>query len=407
MRGIAYVLALVTLSAGFAARASAEDVSMVVLGLRSAEGDDDLANSMTDALRQNARKVSGWKVVDRAVSMAQMSLAHGCDDIDAACLSEIAKGLQAERLLFGTVRRIGPKNKYDFEVSVSLFNATSRAIGATQTANIPRAEAHAKKSLLTIAEPLVAKLSAADSGGTGTLSLQVNVASVEVKLDGQVVGQTRDQQLVLEGLKDGEHHLELTAIGHLTHNQQVLIASGQRTEIKINLEPVPEPEPEPAPALATAAQQQGEESSGSIAWLGYTLISVGAVSLVGWGVSMYMVDQTNKDETFVTYKRAFPVSTDDVCDLADSGNTSGGRVSAAQLAEVQSLCNRGRTANMLQWVFLGAGVLTASIGTFILVSESADSGDEHASAQAKRRPVLTLRPELDRRSFGFQSQLRF
>ena len=38
-----------------------------MLGLRSAEGDDELANSLTDALRTMARKVSGWKVMDRAV----------------------------------------------------------------------------------------------------------------------------------------------------------------------------------------------------------------------------------------------------------------------------------------------------------------------------------------------------
>src|SRR5262245_65986912 len=108
MRWSACVLALVTLSGGIASSASAEDVSTVVLGLRSAEGDDDLANSMTDALRTMARKVSGWKVVDRAVSMSKVSLAHGCDDIDATCLSDIGKRLPAEPLAFVSVRRPGP-----------------------------------------------------------------------------------------------------------------------------------------------------------------------------------------------------------------------------------------------------------------------------------------------------------
>jgi hypothetical protein len=400
MRWSACVLALVTLSAGFASRASAEDVSTVVLGLRSAEGDDDLANSMTEALRTMAHKVSGWKVVDRAVSMSQMSLAHGCDDIDAPCLSEIAKGLQADRLLFGTLRRVGPKNKFDFEVSVSIFNASTRTLGKTETATIPRADARMKKALLGYAEPLVAKLSAADAG-SGVLSLQLNVASAEVRLDGQLVGQTRDKQLQLEGLKEGDHHLEITALGHLTHSQQILIASGQRTEIKVNLEPIPEPEPQPAPALAVT-DQPPEESSGSVAWLGYTLLGVGAASFAGWGVSMYMVDSTNKNDTFVEYKSKFPESTDDVCDLADHGDTAGGSVSASDLAEVQSLCSRGRTFNMLQWVFLGAGVLTASIGTFILVSES--GGEEHANA---KRPALTLTPQFDQRSFYLQTKLRF
>jgi D-Tyr-tRNAtyr deacylase len=407
MRFVTAVLSLVTLFAGFSPRAMAEDATTVVLGLRSVEGDDEFANAMTDALRASARKVSGWKVVDRAVSMSQMSLAHGCDDIDAPCLSEIAKGLQADRLLFGTVRRTqapgAPKAKYDYELSVSIFNAGTRTIGQTVTTTVPRAEAKSKK-LSGQAEPVIAKLSTGDSG-SGVLSVQVNVANAEVKLDGQVVGQTRDRTLVLDGLKEGEHNLELTAIGHLTHTQKILIASSQRTEIKVSLEPVPEPAPEAAPVAALTPEDE-ENGGASLNWLGYTLIGVGAASLAGWGVSMYLVDDTNKDRTFVTYKNSFPETADDVCDLADSNNTSGGAVSAAQLSEVKNLCSRGRTFNLLQWVFLGAGVLSASVGTFILVSESGGTEEELAKAKKSRRQ-FTLTPEFGRGSFAVQTKLRF
>jgi len=400
------VLALVVWSAGFAPQASAEDANTVVLGLRSVEGDDEAANNLTNALRAAARQVQGWKVVERAVSMSQMSLAHGCDDIDAPCLSEIAKGLQADRLLFGTVRRTAPpgaaKNKYDFEISVSLFNSTTRMIGSTETAVIPRADTKQPKVLATRAEPIIAKLSAADAG-SGILAVHVNVPSAEVRLDGQVVGQTRDRSLVLEGLKEGDHRLEITAIGHLSHSQQVMVASGQRTELRINLEPVPEPEPEPAPALALSTEEE-TESSGSIAWLGYTLIGVGVASLAGWGVSMYMVGETNDDPTFVAYKDAFPETADDVCDLADGNDNARGQISAMQLSEVKSLCSRGRTFNLLQWVFLGAGVLSAGVGTFVLVSES---GSEEQTQAKVERPVLTLSPQFGQRSFELQTTLKF
>jgi PEGA domain len=398
------ILVVVMLCAGLS-RAVAQDAMTVVLGLRSVEGDDEFANAMTEALRTSAQKVSGWKVAERGPSMSQMSLAHGCDDIDAPCLSEIAKGLQADRLLFGTVRRTAaqPKNKYDYEVSVSIFNASTRTIGATGTATVSRAEAKAKK-LDSRAEPIIAKLAASDTG-SGTLSVQVNVANAEVNVDNQVVGTTRDKSLVLEGLKEGEHTLRITAIGHLTHEQKILIASGQRTEIKVSLEPVPEPTPETAPVAALAPSE--EEGGGSnLSWLGYTLIGVGAASLAGWGVSMYLVNDTNKDRTFVTYKSAFPRTTDDVCDLADSNDTAGGRVSAAQLSDVKSLCSRGRTFNLLQWVFLGAGVLTASVGTFIVVSESGSSEEEVANAR-RRTQALTFTPEVGRGTLALHTQLRF
>ncbi len=399
------ILVVVTLCGGLS-QAAAQDAITVVLGLRSVEGDDEFANGMTDALRTAAQKVSGWKVADRAPSMSQMSLAHGCDDIDAPCLSEIAKGLQADRLLFGTVRRTStaPKNKFDYEVSVSIFNAGTRTIGTTNTSVVPRADAKAKK-LTTHAEPVIAKLASADTG-SGTLSVQVNVANAEVRLDGQVVGTTRDKSLVLEGLKEGEHSLSITSIGHLSHEQRILIASGQRTEIKVSLEPVPEPTQDATAPIAALGPLEDEESGGSnLSWLGYTLIGVGAASLAGWGVSMYLVNDTNKDRTFVSYKSAFPQTTDDVCDLADSNNTAGGRVSAAQLSDVKSLCSRGRTFNLLQWVFLGAGVLSASVGTFIVVSESGST--EEQTAKAKRSRALTFTPQVGRDSIALHTQLRF
>ena len=57
------------------------DARVLVLGMRSIEGDDELANALTEQLRTAARTVDGWQVSNTAVSMAQMGLAHGCDEI--------------------------------------------------------------------------------------------------------------------------------------------------------------------------------------------------------------------------------------------------------------------------------------------------------------------------------------
>jgi TolB-like protein len=399
----AAVITVVALGSGPVSRAAAEDASVIVLGLRSVEGDDDFANAMTEALRSAARKVTGWKVLDRSVSMTQMSLAHGCDDVDVTCLTDIAKGLQADRMLFGTVRRTAARTKYDFELTVSIFNAGLRSIGVTEVSVIPRAEGKVKKALATRAEPLVAKLAASDAGA-GLLSLQVNVPTAEVKLDGQVVGLTANYLLQLERVAEGDHKLEISALGHLAHSQRVRVSAGQRSEVKVNLEPVPDPEPETLPGPVAAADEYSSEQEGgsSIAWLGYTLIGVGAASLAGWGVSMYVVGQTNEDETFLRYKRSFAQSNDDVCELADNNNTASGRVTQADLSEVKSLCSTGRAFNLLQWVFLGAGVLSASIGTVILVSDGGEP--EHAKLP---RPSLSFQPQVGRRSLALQTTLRF
>lgn len=404
------VVLLVAMCTSLGSTASAEDVNVTVLGLRSVEGDDDFSNTMTEALRAAAQKVSGWRLMDRSVSMAQMSLAHGCEDVDAACLADIATGLQADRLLFGTVRRVGVRGKFDFELSVSIFNAATRSIGATETTIVPRSEGKVKKALGTRAEPVVAKLAAADVG-TGSVAIELNVASAEVRLDGTIAGQTQDRRLVLEGIQEGEHSLEISALGHLAYSQQIRVGAQERTDVRVSLEPVPEAVFAPS-MVAGSTDEPEEERSGSIAWLGYTLVGVGVASFAGWGVSMYMVNDTNNNETFVAYKRAFQQPQDDVCALAENNNTSNGRVTSEQLSEVKEQCSTGQTFNVLQWVFLGAGIVSSSVGVYILATDDGGEPDQ-ATALGTRRPArargpsLTIQPQVGRQTLAVQTTLRF
>src|SRR5688500_11051901 len=84
---------------------AAAQSNVVVLGVRSVEGDDDVAHDLTTALREAAEEITEWSVSPTAVSMAQMALAHGCEEVDVACLADIAKGLSADLLVYGTLRR--------------------------------------------------------------------------------------------------------------------------------------------------------------------------------------------------------------------------------------------------------------------------------------------------------------
>src|SRR5687768_3650577 len=72
------------------------DSSVVVLGLRSLDGEDEEARRISTALREAARQAGGLRVSDRDVSLAQMSLAHGCDEPDARCMADIASTLKVD-----------------------------------------------------------------------------------------------------------------------------------------------------------------------------------------------------------------------------------------------------------------------------------------------------------------------
>ena len=293
-------LVFFALCLGVAKHAAAADATVVVLGLRSLEGDDEFANALSEQLRASAKGVTGWKLLERAVSMSQMTLAHNCEDIDAGCLSEIARGLQAERVVFGTVRRTAARSKYDYEITASLFNGSTHTIAGTETRTVDRNESKQKKVLARHASELISRLAAADASA-GRLTIEVNVLSAEVRVDGQLIGQAHDGKLTVDTVSPGDHNLEINAIGHQTHTQRISVNPADQSTINVTLERNPEPvEVATAPEAAVPTTAPAAESgSGSLAWLGYSLIGVGAASAIAWGASMYMIEfQYNRDKTY-------------------------------------------------------------------------------------------------------------
>jgi hypothetical protein len=386
----------------------AEDNAVVVLGLRSLEGDDEFANAMTEALRDAARSVQGWRVLERAVSMSQMTLAHNCEDINAGCLSEISRGLQADRVVFGTVRRTAGRSKFDYEVTASLFNNSKHSTVGTETQTVARSDAKHTRMLASQAQFIMTHLAASDAS-SGRLTVEVNVLSAEIHMDGQLVGQAQDGKLNMESLAPGEHTLEVSAPGHERHKETVHVSGGDQSTVVVTLTRVPDPGEVAAVATESTIPIDAPPTSerSSLAWLGYTLIGVGAASAVAWGASMYMIEfQFNRDQAYQDYKNAYKGRTLDACDQALRGNNADGALSPGELSDFQSSCRTGRTLQTLQWVFLGAAVLTSGLGAYVLISEL---GQGDGSQQAAKRPTprLTLDPLVDRRSVALQATLRF
>jgi hypothetical protein len=61
---------------------------------------------------------------------------------------------------------------------------------------------------------------------------------------------------------------------------------------------------------------------------------------------------------------------------------------------------------VLQWVFLGAAVVAAGAGVYVLVGESGKS-DNNTARVRQPAPRLTLAPWFDRRSLAVEATLRF
>ena len=383
------------------------EANVVVLGIRSVEGDDDVANDVTEQLRAAARSVEGWTISNAAVSMAQMSLAHGCDEADAACLAEIAKGLKADRVIYGTVHRTSARDDYDYALNLNLFDAESGSIVRSVDDTVLHSSTDFQ-SLAAHADKLIARLSSTASGGT--IEIMANVVDAEVHINGQAVGATKEGGLRLEGLQAGKYRIEIRKDGYAPHVSTVAVADGVDTSIAAVLSAMPA-----GPNPGTGDEPPAAHGH-HLAWLGWSLVGLSAASLVGLGVSLAVIEGVNNDPLYGRYRDAVAKGNaevirdnmpedvvKDVCDAArhDARYT----LTAKETSQVASKCSTADTFEVLQWVFLGTSVVAGGVGTYLVLS--ADGAHHEDSTGIRHRPAFALRPSFGPRSARLDATLRF
>jgi hypothetical protein len=402
---------LLLLAASSQVRADAHVV--VVLGLRSVEGDDAVANDVTEQLRSAAKAIDGWTVSNAAVSMAQMSLAHGCEEIDAACLTDIAKGLHADEVIYGTIRRTSARDDYAFALELYLFDAGTGSIARQVDDTLPRTQT-GFQALAARADKLLARLSSQNAGGG--IEIQANVADAEVHINGQQVGTTHDGSLRLAGLQPGRYRIELRKQGYVPHVSTISVVEGQDTSIAAVLSPAGT-----APMGAIETDTSFRPSQGHhLAWLGWTLIGLSAASVIGTAVSFVVIDDINTSPLYRRYKDAvargnkmammsnLPQDVEsDACQAAYDGNTYS-TFTKSKLSDVQHSCRTASTFEVLQWVFLGTAIASGAAGTYLVLT--ADHGEHTAhehEEEARLRPRLFVLPSVGPGSAHLSATLRF
>jgi hypothetical protein len=154
-----------------------------------------------------------------------------------------------------------------------------------------------------------------------------------------------------------------------------------------------------APAAATQADEE-PDSAGSNDWIGYTLYGVAGVSLGLTIFSWTQIHAAAHDDDYEAYRKAVGMmkpSIRDVCDEAEAGRSYG--VGADGLAKANDACNRGNTFERLQFVFIGAMLVSAGVGTYFLLD---DDGVEQAKHDRTR---FALQPSVHRH--GASLNVRF
>lgn len=369
------------------------DDSVMVLGITSLEGDDDFARNFTGAIRHEASQVDGWQVSGREVTLTQMSLAHGCSDTpDVTCLGEIASTLNAQRLVYGMVRREGADALH---VTLSVYNAESNEIERTVEETLPSRRTDiddlrgpARSVMARLAGPL-----------TGSLAVTSNTPGATVRIDDEVAGTTdSDGNFSMPSVTVGPHRVQVTADGREPWTGEVTIA--QNTELTLDAD-LPE---------GTGDTGGG---GGEINWAAIALIAGGAAA---FGVSIYSwarLQAINSDPQYVGYTEAFrnaydptrpmgvpPATVVSNCGAAASGDTFGGRVMDSQASTVSDLCSEGDTLEILQYVFLGIAVAAGATGAVLLILDAGGGGESD-------EPQVTITPNFGPDGATLGARVRF
>ncbi|MCS6799899.1 MAG: PEGA domain-containing protein, partial [Myxococcota bacterium] len=359
-------VAVWTALGGLALPAVAEaQVHVTVLELRSIEGDDDVAASLTAALRQAASRVEGWNVSEREVSLVQMALAHDCDESEVSCLQRIAATLQTQRLLYGTLRRASGSAAGGFVASLFLFDASSGQIVGSLTDTIPRARADID-DLRPRARQYVSTLAGA-TRPTG-LRVQSNVAGASVLVDGSSVGVTDARGQLDVDVAPGRHRIEVRRDGYDPFETTVDVISGARLELDATLAP------EGSGALDRPGRAPARRGRGPN-WIGIALLGAG-VAFGGLTVATWaQIESMEDDPAFLAYRRRFSPQ-EDSCGLIDVAAERG--ATPVEITRARDVCDSASTQEVLQFVWLGLAVGAFGAGALLLASGG--DGEERASA---------------------------
>jgi hypothetical protein len=165
-----------------------------------------------------------------------------------------------------------------------------------------------------------------------------------------------------------------------------------------DVKPLVQRDEEAAPAYKDQAPRA---SRGSNDWLGYTLLAVAGVSLGLTIFSWAQISSASNDKEYTAYRAAVYAekpSVKDVCSEADAGHEYG--VDPNSLAHARNACSNGKTFESLQYVFLGAALVSAGVGTYFLLDN--DGGSEHAKNSG---PRLAFNPSVGRDGAAVQLRL--
>lgn len=354
--------------------------SVAVLGVRALDGDTELERRLTNALRETASSFDEYVVGNRQLSLEQMALAHGCEEPDATCLTEVAATLGVQRLFWGTVVVTNAaavsegKAERNYELTLFSFEVGKGAIEHVSLRQLSGDRLASSGAAKAIVSKLLQRLTGHIM--TGYIIVTGDAERAEIEIDGIRRGALDASGVFTLELPTGGHMVRINPRGDGRGEERaVRVRPGQSTRVAFETArakpaasvAASEPKEEPAP-LATPAPTAPRRSLRRI--LGWVSVGIGGVLAAGTIYSWVRLKQISEDPDWTAYRASFPRGTSgvgDVCREASRGTLAERSPERAGLEQsAKDLCEEVDVLEVAQYVLLGGALTAGGVGTYLL-----------------------------------------
>jgi len=395
----AFSAALLSALAPSVAHAASDGPATAVLGLESSDVPSTVVDAIAEELRQRVSSSSDMRLVS-GKDLVELKLVFSCADEGHACMAQAGKSLDADRLIYGSVKKDGN----DLAVWLKSFDVHHEKVDNWLTDKLPGKQTDAE-GIRTAVARWFAKLTGHPTNA-GTILVTANELGAVVTLDGIPSGVTSDKPLTIPDVKPGAHHLVLTKVGNAPARQDLTVAAGQTLTVNLALHPegtaVVGGEPG-ATARKSGADGglpgtddgRGAYRTGFWVTLGAGLVSAGAA--VKFGLDVLKI---NKD---LDQFRRYPCKSDPAMSCDSMGKVA--PLSDQEVKIRDSKLSDGQRDRNLQWVFIGVGSALGITSAYLLYKGYLDADD--APTHREAMSGLRIFPTAGMSSGGVQAEFDF
>lgn len=397
------------------AHAQSEVSTTAVLGLEGIDVPTTLTDEMSEQLRQRVSGARDMRLVS-GKDLVEVKLVFSCADEAATCMAQAGKSLDAQKLIFGSVKRSGD----DYAIWLKMFDVRRAKIEFWLTETLPHKVADSA-GVKAASARWFAKLTGRTMTG-GTVQVTSNVPGAAVSVDGVPVGATGELPLAVPDVAPGKRELMISKVGHVPVKQQVTVVAGQTVPVSITLRPLTEKMVQPAVAGGPSIQIQDGEAQGGAAApgkdpssdtgsgggdgrggyrAGFWVTFVAGLASAGAAIK-FGLDIKDINKRLDPYRR-FPCMGGQLC---DSKNVVRQPLTPAEKNSVSALNDEGNRDQTLQWICVGVGSALGIASGYLFYKGYIDTDDERPASQSARHG-LRIFPTAGVSSSGIVAEFDF